>query len=148
MPAYFFDSSALVKRYVQERGTDLVLQIADRADWLVVSHLTVIEVTSAVVRRRRSGGLTAEELDSLLSALDVEVHEVFGVVGIFGDVVSRATDLVRTHSLRAADAVQLACALKAAAFLPKAENLLFVSADAELNSAAEKEGFEVINPSR
>ncbi len=98
MPAYFFDSSALVKRYVQEQGTELVLQFANRADWLIVSHLTVIEVTSAVVRRNRSGGMTDEQLDSLLSALDVEVHEVFGVVGIFGDVVSRATDLVRAHS--------------------------------------------------
>ena len=148
MPAYFFDSSALVKRYVQERGTELVLQFANRADWLIVSHLTVIEVTSAVVRRNRSGGMTDEQLDSLLSALDVEVQEVFGVVGILGDVVSRATDLVRAHSLRAADAVQLACALKAAALLPEREHLLFVSADVELNSAAEKEGFEVMDPSR
>lgn len=53
MPAYYFDSSALVKRYVAETGTAWVTGLMDPAagNLLYVARLTGVEVVSAFARR-------------------------------------------------------------------------------------------------
>lgn len=53
MTAYFFDSSAIVKRYVPEVGSDWIRAIADPAadNLLIISRLTWVEVLSALARR-------------------------------------------------------------------------------------------------
>ena len=50
--------------------------------------------------------------------------------------------LLRVHALRGADALQLAAALTAAEEDPA--SLEFVSSDARLSTAAEREGFKVL----
>ncbi len=53
--AYFADSSALVKRYVQETGTSWVRRLTRRSPLAVIyiAHVIAVEVTSAVARRRK-----------------------------------------------------------------------------------------------
>jgi uncharacterized protein len=60
MALYFFDSSALVKRYVREQGSAWVCEItATEGGHLIrLSLLTSIEIASALARRQREGGLT------------------------------------------------------------------------------------------
>ena len=60
MTAYFFDSSALVKRYARERGTAWVLSIMDPvADHAIyVARITGVEVVSALTRQTRSGAFS------------------------------------------------------------------------------------------
>jgi hypothetical protein len=53
--------------------------------------------------------------------------------------------LVRDHFLLAADAIQLACALKSRAAMPDHE-FVFIGGDLELNAAAQMNGFAVIDP--
>ena len=55
---------------------------------------------------------------------------------------ARALRLVRTHALRAADALQLAAALVASEERP--ESLPFVCLDDHLRDAARREGFTVL----
>ncbi len=57
-------------------------------------------------------------------------------------VRNRAIRLLRLHPLRAADALQLAAALTAAAEDP--ERLHLVSSDDRLSAAAQREGFRVL----
>ena len=61
MGAYFLDTSAVVKRYIQETGTAWVRSIADpaAANLIYLARITDVEMTSAVVRRRRGGNLPA-----------------------------------------------------------------------------------------
>jgi hypothetical protein len=59
-----------------------------------------------------------------------------------------AVILVRTHSLRTLDAIQLACALVARGETAAAEDFTFVSADAEQNAAALRENLIVLNPAQ
>jgi len=55
---------------------------------------------------------------------------------------TQASRLLRTHALRAADALQLAAVIVASDFEPSA--LVFVSLDVRLSAAAEREGFPVV----
>ena len=57
-------------------------------------------------------------------------------------VRDQATRLLRLHTLRAADSLQLAAAIVLADFEPK--TLAFVTLDRPLASAARREGFEVM----
>ena len=69
MAAYFFDSSAIVKRYVQETGTAWVRRVTrhGRPDRIYLARITAVETTSAVARRRRGGSLTAARVRSMLT---------------------------------------------------------------------------------
>jgi predicted nucleic acid-binding protein len=146
MAEYFLDSSALVKRYVEEPGTDRVVQLLDKGHRLVVSHLAKVEVTSALARRERAGKVAAEQVDAVVGAMDAEFREVFEVVELGGEVLGRAAELTRAHALKASDAIQLACALVACSALDASAAITMVCADRELNAAAEQEGLPVVDP--
>lgn len=148
MPGYFLDSSALVKRYVEEPGTGRVLELLSPARRLIVSRLATVEVSSAIVRRARRIGLRDEEVEPVLDALESEVRERFEVVELGTPVLTRAIDLVRVHALRAADAIQLACALIARGEPTTGADFALVSSDAELNAAAQQESLAVIDPAQ
>ena len=145
MPEYSLDSSALLKRYQEEIGSDWATELVASSDRLVVARLTHVEVTSAIVRRSRRPGNSSQGASEALATLDREMAEVFEVIEMEESVIARANDLARRHALRAADAVQLACAILADHRLPDSGYCL-VSADNELNAAAQSEGLRVENP--
>ena len=136
MTTCYFDSSALSKRYVEEAGTAWVrgLTAPTAGNTVLSARITMVEVYSALARRRREG--------SVHSATEYEFVE------LSVEAVSLARGLLDRHSLRANDAVQLASALIADAALIDAglAPLLFISSDERLNSAAEREGLAVDNP--
>lgn len=137
----FWDSSAIVPLLVNEadtpRRSESLRADADVAVW----WSTAVECESALQRRVREGALQAgaarlarEKLTTLAGAW----HEVSPSPA----VRTLAVRLLRTHPLRAADALQLAAALTLAhAGLP---GLTFVTADARLADAAEIEGLPVV----
>lgn len=57
---YFFDSSGIAKRYVQEKGTSWVVAATDPAagNRLYLARIAGVEVISALARQRLSGGLS------------------------------------------------------------------------------------------
>ncbi len=146
MAAAFLDSSALAKRYIDEEGTSAVVAVIERAEPPVVSRLAFVEVTSACARRVRAGHMNESQFDQVTLALERDFREVYAVIELGGAVMSRAAQLARGRYLRAADAIQLACAMIAAGQRPAGTLFEFVSADDELNAAAANEGLTVVNP--
>ena len=63
MTRYYLDTSALVKRYVDEAGSDWLraLTAPDQNALLFISCMTIVEVISAFARRLRDGSLTRQE---------------------------------------------------------------------------------------
>jgi uncharacterized protein len=63
VPVFFFDSSGIVKRYVNEIGTPWVLSLVapGAGNRVYVARITGVEVVSAVTRRQRNGSLTPSE---------------------------------------------------------------------------------------
>jgi hypothetical protein len=73
VPFYQFDTSALVKRYVNETGSIWVRTIVDLASGNVIStaQVTRAEVASALARRAREGSLSLVESERLIQAFEV-----------------------------------------------------------------------------
>jgi hypothetical protein len=136
----FWDSSALVPLLVRQGGsTEADRWLAEDPE-VVTWTLTPVEVVSALWRLTREGELaerTAREAEGFATALVERSHVVTDVERVKGI----AQRLLRVHTLRAADALQLGAALVWADGAPN--GLVLYSYDRRLAAAAEREGFEV-----
>lgn len=148
MAFYYLETSALVKLYVRESGTERVLALANRTteNRLAILALTQVELRSAVRRRERNGEIPPLVATQLLETFKrhLEVRFVSQMVTDF--VLDVASALVDRHALRAYDAVQLAgyVALRGST---GTDAPVFVSSDNALLSAAKQEGIPVLDPS-
>jgi predicted nucleic acid-binding protein len=130
---HFLDASAVVKRYVREPGTDVVLTLFRGRRSLSVSRLSAAEVPAALARRARVGDLAREAARTAAARFEADLPS-FDIVEVRSRVVSLAAELVWQADLRAYDAVQLACALHLSdsGGVP----VTFVAADGSLLTAA------------
>jgi predicted nucleic acid-binding protein len=105
---------------------------------------TPVECVSAIARLERDRDLDVAGVRDALARLRAAA-ESWTEVPAMPVVCEQAIRLLRTHPLRAADAVQLGAAIVAADFEPA--SLQFVTLDARQEAAAEREGFaRVISP--
>ena len=51
----YFDSSALVKRYIEEKGSDKVNALLEEKSVAATSRLTYAEILAAITRRHKTG---------------------------------------------------------------------------------------------
>ena len=151
MTTYFLDSSALIKRYVQERGSGWIRSLASPAaghTWLL-ARATMVEVYSAVARRAREGSVPAADCALAAEAFTAHALTQYDFVELDYRVIRRARQLLDRHVLRALDAIQIASALiandvlVATASLP---DLVFLSSDDRMNQVALAEALAVDNP--
>jgi predicted nucleic acid-binding protein len=114
MAAYFFDSSALAKRYVAETGTAWVQSLVDPAsdNEIYVARITLVELVSAITRRKRKGDLTPHDAAVALADLRADFASDYLPIEITASLVTQAEVLAERHTLRGYDAVQLAAALQ------------------------------------
>ncbi|HUF69816.1 MAG TPA: type II toxin-antitoxin system VapC family toxin [Longimicrobiales bacterium] len=153
MTFYYLESSALVKAYVLEPGSDRVREIiaAARAEppatRVLVSVVAFPEVASAVSRRARPPqSIDATTADRLLARLDADFFgpvRPYVLVNTNEWIARDAASHTRTHKLRGYDAVHLATALACRHSAPLGTDFVFVSADDDLIDAASAEGFVV-----
>lgn len=152
MSCYYLDASALVKRYVNEAGSQWVRDILEQKGKppVFTSRMSLVEVISAFTRRLRDGTLTKEEFVAARDMFRADCIHDYQIMPPGLDVVERACALLERYPLRAYDATQLATALHANAFLVNREYppLIFLSADRQLNIAATTEGLVVDNPNQ
>lgn len=137
----FWDTSAIVALSSDEEHSPLARTLLSDDDRMVVWWGTPVEFVSALARHERAGNLTSDELADhrrYLNALSVAWIEIQPSPSLR----RLAQRLVMTHPLRAADALQLAAALTGAQGDPA--TLEFVCFDSRLNTAAGREGLEVL----
>jgi uncharacterized protein len=148
--AYFLDSSALVKRYVIETGTGWVRQLTRHRPSTVIyiAHITAVEVTCALARRRKGKLLTVARASSLLRRFRQHLAGRYVIVEVTPTLLDAAARLGNAHSLRAYDAVQLTVALEVnrSHQVGGSGPVTFISADRPLNDAATAEGLPVDDP--
>ena len=112
MPFYQCDASGLVKRYVDEVGSDWVRAIVAPASANIVSiaDITRAEVTSALARRAREGVITLDERDELIQTFQAHCATQYRIILTQPWIIDLVAELLQRHPLRAYDAVQLASA--------------------------------------
>jgi len=136
----FWDASALVPLFVNQSNSKLAKKLYESDSDMIVWWGTILECESALARLQRLGELTKDHYDAArqkLHAFSAEWMEVKP-----GEEIRRhAVRLLRLHSLRAADAMQLAALITVTG---RADELLeFVCLDKQLRDAANLEGYAV-----
>jgi uncharacterized protein len=131
----FFDSSALAKRYIEEKGSDQVQAILSSASALAVSVICVPEIVSALCRHRRERRLSTGEYRNAKASVLTDIDDAT-VIGITEEVIAHGVALLEQFSLRSADALHIACA-------SEWSTDLFVSADDRQCNAARARGLRV-----
>lgn len=131
----FFDSSAFVKRYVYEAGTDKVLTWCDRASEIGLSGIALPEIISAFCRLRREGKIDAPQYRQLKSLLLADIEDA-AICDLTPEVLSQAVASLENDVLRGMDAIHIgsAVALKAD---------VFVTSDKRQHAAAVRAGLRV-----
>ena len=137
----FWDSSAVVPLCIDEPFTENVRELFDKDAELAVWWATPVECAAAFARRRREGALTELGYGKTLVVFD-QLFLGITTVSASSQVRTRARRLVSVHTLRAADALQLAAALIWAEESPTHREL--VTLDRRLSEAALLEGFDVL----
>jgi predicted nucleic acid-binding protein len=147
---YYLDTSALVKNYVQETGTAWVQQVLSTQDnENVVSRVVGAELVAALVRRlNRKDIAEANGMQAIRTFQEDFRSSEFGVFEVTEQVVETAMRLALDRGLRGYDSVQLATALEVQQIRTQLslDPVRFISADDNLNSAAEQEGLLFENP--
>jgi predicted nucleic acid-binding protein len=146
----YFDTSALLKRYVTEAGTEWVKSLLASLDAPVVltSRLAVVEAACACARRAREGNLPPEALDNLLRLFEYDVAYRYHILELSPATIDAARDLALQYPLRAYDAVHLATAWLANQELVRTDKppLTVVCADDRLVGIASATGLLTDNP--
>ena len=114
----FFDSSAFVKRYVSETGTEAVLAWCDRASEIGLSGIALAEIVSAFCRLRREGRIDDTQYRQLKSLLLADIEDA-AMCDLSPEVLARSIDSLEANVLRGMDAIHLgsAIALKVDVFI-------------------------------
>ena len=131
----FFDTSAFVKRYVREAGTDAILEWCDRATEIGLSGIALAEIISAFCRLRREGQITDLEYQQLKSLLLNDIEDI-AICDLTPAVLARAVSSLETNVLRGMDAIHIGSAVALQADV-------FVSADQRQRNAAACAGLRV-----
>ncbi|RJR44002.1 MAG: PIN domain-containing protein [Desulfobacteraceae bacterium] len=142
----FFDTSALVKFFHREEGTDVVVSlITDPGNSVWLSELARLEFVCALHRRCRMKEIEEDQLSKVIEGFTSEFSR-FNTRKIGSAVLEEAETLVnrlgKSIGLRALDAIHLATF----SLLNQAKEMPFVAADETLLKAARSIGARVINP--
>lgn len=106
----YVDTSALVKRYVTENGTELVNQAIFNADVVGISIIGNVETAAAFSKTVRVGTLREDEASSAWKLFQKDWGKLFQIQ-VTEIIIARAKALVWEYDLRGYDAVHLASAI-------------------------------------
>ncbi len=141
----YADTSALIKRFVAEKGTPLVHIIVSQRGPIATAKIAYAEVYAALARQHRGGHLSRGQY--ILACRQFEREwEAYIRVALSDEVLWLSRDLIQRHPLRGFDAIHLASALTLSNALE--EKITFIAADNRLLHAAEVEGLEALNVER
>jgi predicted nucleic acid-binding protein len=133
----YFDASALVKRYVVERGSRQAISLSAESELIATSIVTRAEVAAAFAKAVRTGLLTQDRARSAQRSFSGDWPDLVRVP-VTEALVERADTLAWDHGLRGYDAVQLASALTWQDSV--ATEILLATFDQQLWEAAPKAG--------
>lgn len=131
----FFDTSALIKRYIEEPGSEDVVDLCRQADSLIISIICLPEMISTLNRLIREKNLTKNNYHQIKKSIITELEDM-EVSSIVPEVLRYTIHSLEKNPLRAMDAIHIGCALTV-------KPDLFISADNRQIAAAQKEGLAV-----
>jgi predicted nucleic acid-binding protein len=150
---FFVDASSLLKRYNEERGTEVMAELFRRPEYVgafFISDHIALEVLVRLAKLARMGGRAErQEYIRALAAYERDRSEL-NQVTVESAVISGAEAIAFQFSDSGAgtlDLIHLSSAMLVRQTLPE-ETLIFVVSDRKLLRLAERAGFHVFNPEK
>jgi uncharacterized protein len=138
-PPAYFDSSALVKRYVSEAGSAAARRLL--VEYRVFSsRLAPLEITSAVRRRQAQRLLSKAQFADILRAVRDD-QSYWELADLDRGVLNHAQELLRSANVRTLDALHISSASSTQTAL--SVDLPFITADARQRDVARQVGLKV-----
>jgi predicted nucleic acid-binding protein len=136
----YTDTSALVKRFIKEKGSDEINQLLATADIVGSSLLTQVEMVAAIGKASRMNWLDTNSADIAVQNF-LSDWQFFTRLFITPPLIERSSRLAWELGLRGYDATHLATALL---WKETLENeVVMVTYDKELWTAAIKTGLQI-----
>lgn len=147
MALYYLETSALVKLYVFEPGTEHLVGLATSSAGhrFAILALAQVEFRSAIRRQQRGGEISRSDADMLIESFRQHTEGRFVVQPFTDSLLDVALALVDGYPLRGFDAVQLAGYMMLRS-ISGADEPIFVCADKALLAAARNEGCPILDP--
>lgn len=105
------DSSSFAKRYIDEYGSDKLDEMLGRTTELGLCVILVPEILSALNRRLREGSISGKDYREAKRRLLSEVSDAT-VLQLTPAVIASSVQLLEKNTVRAMDALHVACALE------------------------------------
>ncbi|MCB4790803.1 MAG: type II toxin-antitoxin system VapC family toxin [Elusimicrobia bacterium] len=137
---FYFDTSALIKKYIKEHGSEVVDSILEKADIVYVSKITKIECISVIKRLLHDRAINKADYKYLKKEIFTDFN-YFSVIEFNEAVESKAMILIDKYQIKLLDSIQLASLL-----VMKDKINEFVACDIKLIEYAKKENVTVNNP--
>jgi len=137
----YLDTSALIKRYIWESGSEQVRHVFRENGVIVTSKIAYPEVYAAFTRRMREGHLVPIRYRQVCRLFERE-WRAYLIVEVHDEVLHLSRDLIKKYPLRGFDALHLASAKSLGRQLRT--TITFVCADQRLLESAKAEGFELL----
>ena len=139
----FIDTSALVKLYYPETGSEKIESWVEVSSILFISKLAIIEFHSTLYRKYREGELDEDDLNEIKKTFTDDIennqYEIIDIV----ELPQKAIDLIvkygKTHGIKTLDSLQITCALKE-------KDYTFVTSDKNLMKILKRLHIDFANP--
>jgi len=138
-PAYF-DTSVLVKNYVQEVGSARAGELL-RSHTFLSSSIVPVELMSALMRRQSRRELRAGAIPGILARVRHD-RAYWKLVDVGAPVLGQAEEIIQTVPMRALDAIHVASLLTFQA--ASGIRVPFLTADGRQRDAAERMKLDVV----
>jgi len=138
----YLDTSALIKRFVNEKGSSLVQSLVEQREPVATAKIAYAEIFAGFARKLRAGHLPRNSYALACRQFERDWNG-YVRVDLGDDVLFSARDLIQRHPLKGFDAVHLASALSLKNAL--GEEITFAAADKRLLQAAMAEKLEPLN---
>jgi predicted nucleic acid-binding protein len=135
----YLDTSALIKKYFKETGSDEVISKWQEATGIITSSVAYAESLASIYRKKREAKFGKHRLGNILEAFRRDWNS-FIRVEVTDDLNQLIDKTVSRYPLRGFDAIHLASALIVHETIP--EEFLFACYDKRLLQAAKMAGLQ------
>jgi len=137
----YIDTSALIKHYIVEEGSDFINTLMTEAALIATGLITRAEMAAGINRLLRMNYISREHYSIAFRYFRSDWKD-YERIGISEEIVARADSLTCEYVLRGYDSVHLACGLtwQDSLELP----IVLVTYHIQLRDAAQKAGVRVL----
>ena len=139
----YYDSSALLKIYIEEEYSDSIRHFISKHQFNSISTLSFVEIHSVFSRLFNNSQISQDELSFLKASFNND-FKIFQQIPIDNRILKRAAELTYLTNLRTLDSIHLATIV----YLKSSSNeeLLFACFDKQLIESAISRGISILKP--